>query len=213
MNNLECSLIDEAKQRKRKNTDENSKLQTQIEIDEDIDDIFGQTSEGRPFGSEGRPFGPEGRPFGSEGRPFGSEGRPLGEHKDDLDQHTDEKSSRMTDVAVQFSNKNENFESAKKKTRYDDSNPHQKSPKSKKMSVTPKKDDIAEEARKRKAIHDSKNTVSQNFQLKLHFHEKKNLNGNLKKFVKKWQFNFKMFFFFVKTQCSIFLFLAYYAPE
>ena len=140
LDNLESSLIDEAKQRKRKNTDENySKLQTQTEIDEDIDDIFGQTSEGRPFG-----------------------------HKDDIiDQYTDENSSRMTD---DFTNKNENFESAKK-SRYDDAN---------KQKTSPKKVGIVEEARKRKAIHDSNISkdqspikVSQKSK-KVHFHEKKN---------------------------------------
>ena len=115
MDNLESSLIDEAKQRKRKNTDENySKLQTQTEIDEDINDIFGQTSVGRPFG-----------------------------HKDDIDQHIDENSSRMSD---DFPNKNENFESAKK-SRYDDD--------ANKQKTSPKKVGIVEEARKRKAIHDS----------------------------------------------------------
>ena len=146
LDNLESSLIDEAKQRKRKNTDENySKLQTQLEIDEDINDIFGQTSEGRPFGK-----------------------------KDDIiDQHIDENSSRMNEktsrMSDDFPNKNENFESAKK-SRYDyDAN---------KQKTSPKKFGIAEEARKRKAIHDSNISkdqspikVSQKSK-KVHFHEK-----------------------------------------
>ena len=140
LDNLESSLIDEAKQRNRKNTAENySKLQTQLEIDEDINDIFGQTSECRPF-----------------------------RKKDDIiDQHIDENSSRMSD---DFPNKNENFDSAKK-SRYDDDANEQK--------TSPKKVGIAEEARKRKAIHDSNISkdpspikVSQKSK-KLHFHEKK----------------------------------------
>ena len=145
LDNLESSLIDEAKQRKRKNTDENySKLQTQLEIDEDINDIFGQTSVGRPFG-----------------------------HKDDIDQHIDENSSRMNEktsrMSHDFPNKNENFESAKK-SRYDDD--------ANKQKTSPKKVGIAEEARKRKAIHDSNISkdqspikVSQKSK-KVHFHEK-----------------------------------------
>ena len=146
LDNLESSLIDEAKQRKRKNTDENySKLQTQLEIDEDINDIFGQTSEGRPFGK-----------------------------KDDIiDQHIDENSSRMNEktsrMSDDFPNKNENFESAKKSSYDDDAN---------KQKTSPKKFGIAEEARKRKAIHDSNISkdqspikVSQKSK-KVHFHEK-----------------------------------------
>ena len=71
----------------------------------------------------------------------------------------------MTD---DFTNKNENFESAKK-SRYDDAN---------KQKTSPKKVGIAEEARKRKAIHDSNISkdqspikVSQKSK-KVHFHEK-----------------------------------------
>ena len=70
-----------------------------------------------------------------------------------------------------FPNKNENFESAKK-SRYDDD--------ANKQKTSPKKAGIAEEARKRKANHDSTISkdqspikVSQKSK-KVHFHEKKN---------------------------------------
>ena len=58
-----------------------------------------------------------------------------------------------TDVAIQSSTNNENFESGKKRKYDSNVNLHQKSPNAN-MSVAPKGNDIAEEARKRKAVHD-----------------------------------------------------------